>query len=277
MILSVGVADLVAALRRHELWRVLALYQLKRGNARTKFGIAWHGLSFFILVGLMGFMYATFMHRPLDLYVPYLAAGQLGWRFISPMITEGLTVITGGRGLLTQRPFPISFLPLKLACYHLYLSGLHAIAFIAILAIYRIIVVPNPLLLAIGLVIVTVAGVGTALLLGIASVFHRWLQNLIPSLMNLAFFLTPIIWMPNMLVGGDANHLSVDLTHGFTGRSTFVLLNPFYYFLEVVRGPLLGYQVPFIFWFVASSIAAALMICGLLILSRTKPRIILNL
>ena len=256
MILSVGVADLVAALRRHELWRALALYQLKRSNARTKLGIAWHGLSFFILVGLMGYMYAAFMRRPLDLYVPYLAAGQLCWRFISPMVTEGLKVITDGRGLLTQRPFPISFLPLKLACYHLYLTGLHAIAFIAILAVYRIILVPNPLLLVIGLVIITVAGVGTALLLGIVSVFHRWLQNLIPPFMNLAFFLTPILWMPSMLVGGDANHLAMDLTHGLSGRSTFVLLNPFYYFLEIVRGPLLGYRVPFTFWLVASSIAA---------------------
>lgn len=277
MSLAIGLADLIGALRRHELWRALAWYEVKRGNAATRIGVLWHSIAFLITVGILGFMYATFFGKDLDLYVPYLAGGFLAWRFINGLATDGVNAVTGGRGLLTQMPLPVSLFPLKLVCYHAYILGLNALAFIAILAIYRIMVVPNPLLLILGLAVVTCAGVATALLFGVASVFQRWLRNFIPPVMGLTFFITPILWMPNMLTGDGAGHYTLDLSAGVSGRAAMVLVNPFYYFLEIVRGPLLGYAIPLWYWAVAVAITAILMLAALILLSRTKSRILLNL
>ncbi len=277
MSLAIGIADLLGALRRHELWRVLAWYDVKRGNASTRIGVLWHSLSFLITVGILGYMYSTFFGRELDVYIPYLAGGFLAWRFISALSTEGVRAVTSGRGLLTQMAMPISVFPLRLVCNHAYIFGLNAIAFVAILAIYRILVIPNPLLLAIGLVIVVCAGVATALLFGVAAVFQRWMQNLIPPVMSLTFFITPILWMPSMLTGSGHEGYALDMSAGVSGRAALVLVNPFYYFVEIVRGPLLGYAIPLWYWLVALAITAVLLGAALLLLSRTKSRVLLNL
>lgn len=240
-------------------------------------GVAWHALSFLITVGVLGFLYSTVFNRDPDQYVPYLAAGFLVWRYIASVVVEGARSVIDGRGFLTQLAIPISIYPLKLVCTHVYLMGFNAIAFGAILAIARIWVAPNPALLILGLTIVSIAGVATALLLGVASVFQRWLLNLIPAVMSLAFFVTPILWMPNMLLGGESHPTALDPNAGLEVRSALVLVNPFYYFLEIVRGPLLGNVVPLAYWLVATAITAALLIAALLLLSFTKPRLLLNL
>lgn len=277
MSIKIGIADLVGALNRYELWSALAWYDVKRGNAATRLGVLWHSLSFLITVGILGFMYGTFFGRELDVYIPHLAGGFLAWRFISALATEGVRAVTGGRGLLTQMAMPISVFPLRLVCSHAYIFGFNAIAFVVILAIYRILVIPNPLLLVLGLAIVVCAGIATTLLLGVASVFQRWLQNLIPALMSLTFFITPILWMPSMLVGGEHAGYSIDLSADLPARSALVLVNPFFYFLEIVRGPLIGYEVPLAFWLVAVTITIVLMISALMLLSRMKSRVLLNL
>ena len=275
--LSPAVADLRAAFARHELWRALAWYQVKRGNIGTGLGVAWHSLSFLITVDVLGFMYATIFHRDADLYVPYLAAGFLVWRFLSSVIIEGLGCIISARGYLTQQAMPVSVFPLKLVFYQLCLMGLNALALLAILAIGRIWILPNPAQLLLGLSILVFAGAGTAILLGVATVFQRWLRSLIPSFISLAFFVTPVIWMPNMLLGDDGHAAAIDVSADLGARGALLLVNPFYYFLEIVRGPLLGYEVPAAFWLTAVAMAASLMIAAVSVLSVTRSRILLNL
>jgi ABC-type polysaccharide/polyol phosphate export permease len=277
MHLAVGIADLVDGLRRHELWRLLAWHDVKRGNARTRIGVLWHTLGFLITVGTLGFLYSAVFGQDTHVYVPYLAAGFLVWRFISAIATEGVNSLIAGRGLLTQMAIPVSVLPLRMVCYHGYLFGLNAIAFVLILGLYRILVIPHPLLLILGLFIVVCAGIATVLLAGIAAVFQRWLRNLIPSLMALVFFVTPILWMPNMLTGGDGIGVGLDLSAGVNARTALVLMNPFYYFVEIVRGPLLGYDLPIAYWLFAFGITVLLIGAALVLLSRMKSRILLNL
>ena len=277
MNLSIGIADLLGALRRHELWSTLAWHDVKRGNARTRIGVMWHTLSFLITVGILGFLYSTVFGQDARVYIPYLAAGFLVWRFISALTTEGVNSVIAGRGLLTQMRIPISVFPLRMVCHHVYLLGFNAVAFVLILALYRILVVPSPLLLLLGLLVVVCAGVATTLLFGVAAVFQRWLRNLIPSLMSLTFFVTPILWMPNMLAGGDGSGVGLDLSGGIDVRTAVVLLNPFYYFVEIVRGPLLGHELPLAYWLIALGITVLLMLAALVLLSRTKSRVLLNL
>ena len=58
---------------------------------------------------------------------------------------------------------------------------------------------------------------------------------MVNNLMRVVFFLTPVIWMPEML--------------GL--RSTYLDLNPFYHFLELFRAPLLGHSPKLLSWVVA--------------------------
>ena len=75
--------------------------------------------------------------------------------------------------------------------------------------------------------------------------------------MQIAFFLTPVIWKPEQL-GAAAAKLP---------------LNPFFDLLEVVRGPLLGVEPSLLTWAGALFYSAALWIAAWLFFVRARGRV----
>jgi ABC-type polysaccharide/polyol phosphate export permease len=61
----------------------------------------------------------------------------------------------------------------------------------------------------------------------VLSTRYRDIPQVIATVIQVVFFLTPIFWSPNAL----------------PNRPAFILLNPFYHLIEIVRAPLLG-EVP---------------------------------
>jgi lipopolysaccharide transport system permease protein len=75
-----------------------------------------------------------------------------------------------------------------------------------------------------GLVVLAVNAFAAALLLGMLCARFRDIAPIVGSVMQLAFFVTPVIWKPELL-----------------GPQAWLLpLNPFHAVMETVRAPLLG-------------------------------------
>jgi ABC-2 type transport system permease protein len=78
--------------------------------------------------------------------------------------------------------------------------------------------------------LLAVNAVWVALLFGIIATRFRDIPPVINSLIQLVFFMTPIVWTPDVLLGGS-----------HSGWKTAVAeFNPLYHYLEIVRAPLLG-------------------------------------
>ena len=272
-----GLRDFRGALERFPLWRLLAFYDLQRGNFNTRLGIFWHSLTFFLVVSALGYMYSAIFGRPRDLYVPYLAAGFLVWRFISLVTVDALQLLIRYRGFLTQLPMPMTVFVLRNTCYHTYLFGLNAVAFIAILLAFGIALRPDLLLFVFGMALLAVTAIGLTTLLAIAGVILPWTKSLVPPIVNLAFFVTPILWMPGMLVGLDDSGVGAGLDASANLRSAIVLFNPIYHLIEVVRGPLIGYVVAPVSWWLATAICAISLLSSILLLDRTKSKVMIKL
>ena len=73
-------------------------------------------------------------------------------------------------------------------------------------------------------------------IVAIISLRFRDFPPIIQSIMRLAFFATPIIWIERDL--GDFGEL-------------LLLINPFLWFLKIVRDPLIGYSISVNAWFIA--------------------------
>jgi lipopolysaccharide transport system permease protein len=82
------------------------------------------------------------------------------------------------------------------------------------------------------------------LLLGGLCARFRDINPIVNSLMQIAFFITPVIWKPEQL-GADQKYLP---------------LNPLYNMIEIVRAPLLG--DPISLWTWAGAILFSAAICG---------------
>lgn len=83
-----------------------------------------------------------------------------------------------------------------------------------------------------GLALLAVNALAAALLLGMLCARFRDLGQIVSSIMQLAFFMTPIFWKPASL-----GHYQV-----------LLLLDPFYVLMQVVRGPLLGSGASLLIW-----------------------------
>jgi len=97
------------------------------------------------------------------------------------------------------------------------------------------------LLAVAGLALLLVNAGWIMLLLGMICTRFRDVPPIIGSLIQLLFFVTPVMWKPELL--GDRRYLMV--------------LNPFYHLLEVIRAPLLGHVPGWESWVAGLLFAAA--------------------
>jgi ABC-2 type transport system permease protein/lipopolysaccharide transport system permease protein len=115
----------------------------------------------------------------------------------------------------------------------------------------------NLLLSVVGMLLIVINAVALGILLGGLGARFRDVPPIVASLMQLAFFMTPIFWTPDNL----------------KGHRLFLDLNPFYYFVEIVREPLLAHSLPLSMWGTAVGITFVDVFLSLLFLARYRRRI----
>ena len=75
-------------------------------------------------------------------------------------------------------------------------------------------------------------GFAISVILGIICARYRDIPPIVQSVMQVAFFLTPIFWRPQDL----------------GGRAILIDFNPFHHYVEILRGPLMGYVAAPVSW-----------------------------
>jgi ABC-type polysaccharide/polyol phosphate export permease len=115
----------------------------------------------------------------------------------------------------------------------------------------------STLLAPAGLLLLLINSVWIGLMFGILCARFRDIPQIITSLLQIAFFLTPIFWKPEML-----------------GKHQWIAqINPLFHLMEVIRNPLLGKSAPLLSWGVVLSITAIGSIASLRLFSRYRPRV----
>ena len=256
--LATAVADLVEGARRWQLWSMMARMEIRRRYRRTWVGPLWTTLSMALIVLALGPLYAKFAMRPFELYVPHLTLGLIVWTFIANAISSACQVFVGAARYLKETGMPLSVFVYRDVHRQAWMMLYHMAAYVAVAAWFGI----NPggyALLAIpGLALLMVNAVWVGLLIGVVSARFRDIQEMVPVALRLAFFLTPIIWMPDML-----------------GRYTeYLHVNPFYHYIEVVRAPLLGHAPHLLAWPVTLAITAAGGAAALALFGRLRWRVV---
>lgn len=226
-LVTTGREDLLGGLRRYDLWGRLGLLEVKRRYRRTIIGPFWSAISLGVFVAVMGTVGIGLWKQPAHEYLPFLASGMMVWLMISTIITESCILFISGQYLFSRIRIDYSVLAYALVWRNI-------VAFLHNLVVYLLIIVllapglinANTLLFIPGLLIVAVNAVWVALLLGMICCRFRDIQQLVTTVLQIAIFVTPIFWSPDLLSGPT--------------RLMFVDLNPLYCFLDITRSPLIG-------------------------------------
>ncbi len=98
-----------------------------------------------------------------------------------------------------------------------------------------------------------------ALILAVLCARYRDLPQIVASVLQVVFYVTPIMWMPSHLPHTAALYL--------------LNLNPCYHLLQVVRQPILGEAPTELNWLVSVAMAVCGWLAALIVYGRYKRRI----
>lgn len=191
---------------------------------RSVIGPFWISITLAAWIAGISILYSQILNAPFLDYLVYLSCGLLAWNFISAIVAEGSVSLIDNSGHIKSAPISLSVFAARVV-YRNSIVFLHNSVVVGIVLIYAGVgfstttLLALPGMAAIGLVLFFAIGIS-----GVLCARFRDLQQVISNLMQVSFFLTPIIWQP-----------------GMNGRSMVVSqINPFYHLIELVRSPLMG-------------------------------------
>lgn len=252
-----AIADIRAGMARHTLILYLGWDAIREIYQRTIFGPFWLTLSVAVFVLGVGLLFGQILHIRAAAFLPHLATGYLAWLLITGTINDGSITFLRRKNLILSSDMPYSVYVFEIIAKNL-ISFLFGVPVVAGTMLWYGLPGFGMLLVAVaGLFVIVVNSFSACILLGTVSLRYRDVRETVRTFMRFAFFLTPIIWQPNML--SDLAYL--------------VQFNPFTHFIALVRDPLLGTFPPLISWVVCLLITAAGLAAALTTFTKLRHRI----
>lgn len=251
--------DISNALKDISLAGLLGLHDVRQRYIRSILGPFWLTISMGVMIGTIGIVFGNIFASPKESFLPFLAVGIIVWTFIATTISEGCQAFISAEHIIKQLPVPLTTHILRVVWRNLIIFA-HNLLILPFLCFLLGTPLHDSALLAIpGLVLLSFNMVWIALLLAIICTRFRDLTQIVNSVLQVFFYLTPIIWMPSLI------------THK---HSHFILeFNPFYHFIAVVRAPLLNQYPENMNWFMMLGTSLVGWLVTLVIYSKYKDKI----
>lgn len=244
--------DIVEGVKQRELWGHLGWQDIKQRYRRSVIGPLWITLSMAITAVGLGLLYSQLFKSNIAVFLPYITVGFIVWNFMLGCLTEGTDTFIRNEGLIKHLPAPLTVYALRTVWRLTLMFAHNLLVYFIVLAIfwshlsapYEITsgtgtIEPGiswTIVLAIpAFVLLAINGGWVAILFGIISTRYRDIPPVITSLVNLLFFMTPIVWTTDILTSrfGDGSG-------GEDWKILIAELNPLYHYLQILRAPLIG-------------------------------------
>lgn len=250
--------DLGEALSLAWFWLALGWNDILQRYRGSMLGPFWLTLTTASFIAGLGPLYARLFNLDLAQYLPYLAIGFTSWNFISGTINECCNTFIAASDTMKQMRIPRLVLLFQVIWRNL-------IAFAHSLPIFAVVLIflgpsftPSMALVLPGLVLVALNLVWIGLVVAILCARFRDIVPIITSVMQILFFLTPVMW--------DHRNQRVD--------EMFIALNPFAAYIELIRAPLLE-QAPDPIFVISALITLVVgWVLAAVLFIRTRARIV---
>jgi len=219
--------DVSLGLWRYDVWLLLGWSEIRQRYRRSTIGPFWLTLSMAVAVCGMGPLYRILFNQDNSSYIPYLSIGLVLWALISTVIIETSGGFIASEAYIKEFDLPLSLHIIRVVWRNLIILCHNIVVVLAVLLIYPQGIGWSLLFMPVAVFMIAINLIGLGLFLGVLCARFRDGPQLVSSFLQIGFFLTPVMWRPEML--GD--------------KAWLLNLNPFYFFIESVRAPLLGKEV----------------------------------
>ncbi|WP_435606574.1 ABC transporter permease [Pseudomonas knackmussii] len=257
--ISISLRDISASTKRLPLAGLLGWQDVKQRYRRSTLGPFWLTISMGVMIATIGIVFGQIFNSPMKEFLPFLTAGMILWTYFSSVATESCTAFVYSEHIIRQLPLPYFIYIIRVIWRNILILGhnllILPLVFLAVgkpISIYALLSIP-------GLLLATINLTWVALLFGVICTRFRDLSQIIGSLLQILFYITPIMWLPNLLPQRAGPYV--------------LATNPIFHIIETIRSPLLGQLPTATNWIVSASMAIAGWCIALLFYGRYKRRI----
>jgi lipopolysaccharide transport system permease protein len=253
-----AMADVAGGVRLWRLAWALGWLDIRLRYRGSMLGPFWLTISTGVMVGALGLLYSTLFKLDLREYLPFLALSQVLWGFLAALVSEACTVFTDAEGVIRSVRMPFFVFSLRALIRNAIALGHNIVVIVVVFAIFSMWPDASAFMALPGLVLWAVDALALTLILGAFCARFRDIQPIVNSVMQIAFFVTPVIWKPAQLGAASIDRLA---------------FNPFFDLLEIVRGPILGSGVAGTTWLGALVYSAVLLAVSWAFFVRARGRV----
>lgn len=226
----------------------LSLWELRIRYAGTYGGMIWSIILPLTMAVVYWFVFAVGLRAQGPDNTPYILwfmCGFITWTLFNETLVNSMNSITRNINLVKNIAFPLELLPTITLMVSQITHLIMVVVLFALILAYHIEVNFYTLQFLYYFIALTLFSYGFALLLSAFNVFLRDLAQAITVILNIWFWLTPIVWVPTMLPASTQKYL---------------LFNPMYYIVNGYRDSFLYHktfwsepQAACVFWIITGS------------------------
>lgn len=222
--LALALADLREGIALVHVWPMLAWQEIRQRYRRSTLGPFWLTISTAVMIVAMGPLYGRLLGQDIGPYMATLAVSYIVWLFLSNLMNESCASFTSAESYIKQIKLPLTLHVLRMVCKNVIVLAHYAPIVGVVLIVYPPASLAYLALVPLGILLIAVNGIWLGIFLGMLCARFRDIPPIVASLVQVLFFLTPVLWQAEML-----------------GRHRWVAdLNPLFHFLAIVREPVLG-------------------------------------
>lgn len=225
--MRLAIVDLFGSLKTWRLWSLMGWLDIRQRYARSAIGPFWITLSMGVMVGAIGMVYGTLLGQNTQSYLPLEGMGFVIWGLISGVLNDSCGAYVNNATYILQSETSLWIYVWQVVWRQLIIFAHNFLIVLILLAVYGVHNWTSLPLFLPGLALLVINLSWLARVLATASARYRDIPQFVASLVQILFYITPLMWRPSML----------------TKHHWLININPFTSLVDIVRGPLLG-QVP---------------------------------
>lgn len=249
--------DLKAGFAMRRVWIALAGEDIDDQHRRTTLGPVW------LLVNYVAFVLAFLLlfgrWGGSSNMAAYISLGLLIWFYIAEVIGQSATVFVREEAFIKGTRLPLSVYVFRATLQAVIRSSYALAGCIVIMLLLGTYPTIGWLWAFLAILIIIAVTPAVTIVVGIIGAYFPDMQFVISNLIRLGLFITPVFWTPD---SSSAAHRA------------FYYLNPFTYFLEIVRTPIISGAVPIRSLLLCLGTTVFLWVLGLYLLGRFRKKIV---
>jgi ABC-type polysaccharide/polyol phosphate export permease len=254
---------MITSLYEHRgyIWRT-AWSDVRNRYAGAGLGVVWNLLQPLSMILIFTVIFTRVMPQAAQLGAPYpvyLCSALLPWSAFAECINRGTNAFIVNAIYLRKLPIPEQVFAAQAALSTAIGLTLSFVTLVVVAAAlghvpsWHWALLPIPLALLVGM------GFGLGMMLGTLNAFIRDVGQVVPIVLQVWFWLYPVVYHPNSLP---------------TGMRRAIVFNPVYPFMESIRALFIAREIPSVWlWLGMLGWAAAAGVVGYVVLRRLRPEL----